>query len=416
MGPTPAAIADPAQEQASEVQSATRGMQADFIAEAEHALHQIRGNSDAVCETGDSPRLGLLFRNVHTYKSLMAFARMPVQSAFAAELEQYLAALWHGRIPLDDVARDLVLRACAHLRALHRAGPILGAGAPDSVTSKLQAALACVESQPLLRSPDSGAPLQPLPSALTLGRSAHVGYDELSDLESQALNLSRLLGHLEQALPESGDERAEALLEALRRGTEKIRQTVRRQRYLSLRSFFLPMISTVQDMATYHQRQAVVRLEVDSREVDRSVLESLRPSLVHLLRNAVAHGIETPAVRQAAGKPPVGTITMESHWRDGYLEVSVSDDGKGFDIGALKAAAVEAGAVSPEKADLTSDQEARLLAFIPGLSTSPVVDDLSGNGVGLTVVAEDVAGLGGTVGITSESGKFTTITLSVPIA
>ena len=160
-----------------------------------------------------------------------------------------------------------------------------------------------------------------------------------------------------------------------------------------------------------------VRLEVRGEQtgVDRDILEKLEAPLSHLIRNALDHGIEQSERREAAGKPPVGTILLEARHRAGMLQITVTDDGEGIDIGHLKSRAVTLGLVSPQVADQLSAAELLEFLFLPGFSTKSVVSEISGRGVGLDVVQSMTKAVGGSVRVATQTGRQTVFTLQLPI-
>ena len=160
-----------------------------------------------------------------------------------------------------------------------------------------------------------------------------------------------------------------------------------------------------------------VRLEVRGEQtgVDRDILEKLEAPLSHLIRNALDHGIEQSDRREAAGKPPVGTILLEARHRAGMLQITVTDDGEGIDIGHLKSRAVTLGLVSPQVADQLSAAELLEFLFLPGFSTKSVVSEISGRGVGLDVVQSMTKAFGGSVRVATQTGRQTVFTLQLPI-
>ena len=160
-----------------------------------------------------------------------------------------------------------------------------------------------------------------------------------------------------------------------------------------------------------------VRLEVRGEQtgVDRDILEKLEAPLSHLIRNALDHGIEQSDRREAAGKPPVGTILLEARHRAGMLQITVTDDGEGIDIGHLKSRAVTLGLVSPQVADQLSAAELLEFLFLPGFSTKSVVSEISGRGVGLDVVQSMTKAVGGSVRVATQTGRQTVFTLQLPI-
>ncbi|QSQ12471.1 hybrid sensor histidine kinase/response regulator [Myxococcus landrumensis] len=155
-----------------------------------------------------------------------------------------------------------------------------------------------------------------------------------------------------------------------------------------------------------------VRLDIlgGSLELDRSLLQSLREPLLHLVRNAVAHGLESPEDRHRAGKPDEGLVTLSARLHGSRVEVTVEDDGRGLDLSALRARAHAQGLDVPE-----DDEDAARLAFHSGLSTSSRVTEVAGRGVGLDVVRAEVEALRGTVEVSTQPGQGTRFTLDVPL-
>jgi two-component system, chemotaxis family, sensor histidine kinase and response regulator WspE len=160
-----------------------------------------------------------------------------------------------------------------------------------------------------------------------------------------------------------------------------------------------------------------VRLDVrgDQTGVDRDILEKLEAPLSHLIRNALDHGIEPPDRREAAGKPPTGTILLEARHRAGMLQITITDDGAGIDIGHIRARALALGIVAHQVADRLTETELLEFLFLPGFSTKHVVTEISGRGVGLDVVQTMVKAVGGSVRVTTQSGRQAVFTLQLPI-
>ncbi|MDE2155243.1 MAG: hybrid sensor histidine kinase/response regulator [Xanthomonadaceae bacterium] len=151
-------------------------------------------------------------------------------------------------------------------------------------------------------------------------------------------------------------------------------------------------------------------------EVDRRILEAMKDPLIHLLRNGIDHGIEKPSVREARRKPPHGTITLAvSHQDSGKVEILVADDGAGIDAARVTAAAGELGVVSAEEAQRLDEAEALALVFRSGVSTSPLISDVSGRGLGLAIVREKVERLGGSIAIESQPGAGTAFRIVLPL-
>lgn len=151
-------------------------------------------------------------------------------------------------------------------------------------------------------------------------------------------------------------------------------------------------------------------------EIDRRILEEMKDPLIHVLRNCIDHGIEAPAARAEKRKPPHGTITLEISQKDGgKVELLVADDGAGIDTAKVKAAARKLEMVSEEDAEQLGEQEALALVFRSGVSTSPIITDVSGRGLGLAIVREKVERLGGAIAIESHPGAGTRFRIVLPL-
>jgi two-component system chemotaxis sensor kinase CheA len=149
---------------------------------------------------------------------------------------------------------------------------------------------------------------------------------------------------------------------------------------------------------------------------DKTIIEALGDPLLHILRNALDHGIETPDQRQAADKPTLATLSMRAYQEADRVVIEVADDGRGIDPARIRAAAVAKGLIDPAKAAALSDDEAMNLVFLPGSSTAAEVSDLSGRGVGMDAVRNAVEKLGGRVNLQSTLGRGTRIALTLPLS
>ncbi|HTK77274.1 MAG TPA: hybrid sensor histidine kinase/response regulator, partial [Gemmataceae bacterium] len=171
----------------------------------------------------------------------------------------------------------------------------------------------------------------------------------------------------------------------------------------------------VRDTARHLGKQARLEIEGQSTEVDRDILEKLEAPLTHLLRNAVDHGLESPEVRAAAGKPAEGVVRVEARHRAGMLAITVGDDGGGIDVEVIRRKAVERRHTTAEMAGRLTTAEVLEFLFLPGFSTAGQVTEVSGRGVGLDVVQDTVRKVGGSVHITTRPGQGTTFHLMLPI-
>jgi two-component system, chemotaxis family, sensor kinase CheA len=198
--------------------------------------------------------------------------------------------------------------------------------------------------------------------------------------------------------------------------TDRLHDQVRRTRMLSAATLFNPLRLQTRDMARAAGKR--IRLDIDDggAEADRQVLDGLRDVLMHLLRNAIDHGIETPEQRAAAGKAAEGRLALRATVKGDRLLVSLADDGAGLDQDAIRRRALSSGLVAEADLERMSESELRELIFVPGFSTRESVGALSGRGVGLDVVRSNVERMHGRVGVESLAGAGCTFTLSVPLS
>ena len=224
-------------------------------------------------------------------------------------------------------------------------------------------------------------------------------------------------------------ERAEACLSSLMKQVDDFESFARRNEDLSGRLHQEVIVSRmrpladgirgfprlVRDVARTLGKQVRWEVRGEQTGVDRDILDKLEAPLSHLIRNALDHGLETPADREAAGKQPIGTIRLEARHRAGMLHITLTDDGRGIDVEKLRAKAVSRGLVARQVADQLSELELLEFLFLPGFSTKDEVTEISGRGVGLDVVQSMVKAVGGTVRVASQLGRQTIFTLQLPI-
>ncbi|MGV8964697.1 MAG: chemotaxis protein CheA [Cellulomonas sp.] len=197
--------------------------------------------------------------------------------------------------------------------------------------------------------------------------------------------------------------------------TADMEDGIRQTRMLPVATVLDALPRVVRDLARDRGKDIALVVEGGETGADRSVLEQIKDPLLHLLRNAVDHGIETPQARVSAGKPPRGTITITVAQHGDSLSIEVADDGAGVDLAAVRATAVKRRTLSEESAAALDDREALWLIFDSGLSTSPIMTEISGRGVGLDCVRESVEHLHGTLEAQSTPGQGITFTLTLPL-
>lgn len=200
--------------------------------------------------------------------------------------------------------------------------------------------------------------------------------------------------------------------ETLNRLTRDIQDSVVMIRAQPIKPLFQRMSRVLRDAAEDTGKEVTLRLEGEDTEIDKIVLERLVDPLTHMVRNAVVHGIESPETRQRTGKPKIATLTLRAAHRAGLVIVEIIDDGRGVDQAKVIETARSQGISVAEDA---SSADIFDLLFLPGFSTSPKVDDLSGRGVGLDVVRDAITSMGGRIVMSSTTGQSTRLSLSLPL-
>jgi two-component system chemotaxis sensor kinase CheA len=202
---------------------------------------------------------------------------------------------------------------------------------------------------------------------------------------------------------------------AMGRVTTEIQEAVMQMRMLPISNVFRRFPRVVRDLAKLREKQVSLELIGEETELDRSVIESIGDPLLHLVRNSVDHGIETPEDRKAAGKDPQGKVTLRASHEGNHIVIEVEDDGHGINADKLVAKAVEKGALAPSEAESMSYREKLNLIFKAGFSTAEQVTDVSGRGVGMDVVHTNISKLNGVIDVDTRIGEGTRITIKLPL-
>ena len=202
-------------------------------------------------------------------------------------------------------------------------------------------------------------------------------------------------------------------LTKMSRITKDMQNVAISMRMVSLKATFQRLLRIGRDTVSQLGKSAHIELRGEETEIDRSVAERLMDPLVHLLRNSIAHGIESPSERQAAGKSSEGRVVISAQSSRGYVHIDITDDGKGLHLESIYKKALEMGLVDAGKS--YSDQEIGEFIFLPGFSTAQQVDAVSGRGVGLDVVKTEINRIGGKVDVQSTPGQGCKFSLKIPI-
>jgi two-component system, chemotaxis family, sensor kinase CheA len=245
--------------------------------------------------------------------------------------------------------------------------------------------------------------------------TVRVDTTRLDALVSRAGELVLLRNRLLSLATRSDNEALSAMAGDLDRVSDDLQNAVLGMRMQPVGRLFQRFPRIVRDLARQLGKEIELITQGEDTDLDRSLVEALADPLIHLLRNAVDHGLEDPAGRERAGKPRKGKVTLSASQRGERIVISVSDDGRGMDPEVLRRKAVEKGVIDATQAARLSEVECYELIFRPGFSTAAQISDISGRGVGMDVVKTRVAELGGTLQVHSRLGHGSTLELTVPL-
>jgi two-component system chemotaxis sensor kinase CheA len=377
-------------------------------------------------ESAQPPPDGIdsVFRHAHSIKGMAASMEFSEIVELAHAAESLVGAIRQGQRAVPRVAVDLLLATSEQLGGMIRER---GAGRSAAAAPALAEGLRRLASEPLPEETGAGASPIAAPAAASQAppslrerlRSVRVKaelLDELLEVAGELILETSRLRELSRGVPQPAraalDEGVDRMHAMLRHFHQRI--VAARLTPLSLLTEQLPRHLRELGRLTGHE----VELSVSGAEVevDRAIVDELADSVLHLLRNCVDHGIEPPEMREALGKSRHGMLRIEARRDRDRLVLEISDDGRGFDVARLRAAAVARGALEPSAAAALSDREALMLACLPGLSTAQAITEISGRGVGLDAVKNAIEGLGGTLEIESVPGKGSLFRMRLPLA
>jgi two-component system chemotaxis sensor kinase CheA len=399
--------------------SETDEIVADFVAESRENLDRMETNLIALERDGSRQDLVAdLFRTMHTVKGTSAFLGFAKLEALAHAGEELLSRVREGEVRVDPrIANALLEVADAVRRGLAAVEAGATDGAADHAALIARLAAACVPAEPV-EPALAGADEEARPAERVLASEAGSVRVDVRLLD----RLVNLVGELVLARNQSQqtdttrtDPASAAAWQRLHVITRDLQSTVMKTRMLPLETVVAKLPRIVRDLAVACGKEVELEIEGQDTELDRSLIEALRDPLMHLVRNAIDHGLETPEARITAGKRRAGSLAVHASYGGGHVHITLADDGRGIDLERLKAKAVERGALTPGEAAAIDDRDAASLVFLPGLSTSARVTNLSGRGVGMDVVKTNLEEVGGSVDLQTSRGAGTTVHIKLPL-
>jgi two-component system chemotaxis sensor kinase CheA len=412
---------------------------ASFLAESEEGLDLMdQALVQMEANPSDPELLHSIFRVAHTLKGNAASLEFNELAGFAHVVEDLLDVFRKQQTPPSTNSISLLLKAVDQLRGMvasATAGPReLTPGQRDlkqQIAGEVERQSKSVAA-PSESSGGSGATAKADTLPGVGHRTLRADVDKLDNMLTLTGEIVIAQGRLRQMIEKLGTEQGRALLE-MHREAERLYMDLQTEvmgiRMVPVGPLFRQFARSVRDLARNHGKLARLEVVGADVEMDTTVLEQLKDPLLHLLRNAVDHGLETPAVRESQGKNACGLIRLTAAHSGGNIVVTLQDDGAGFDRARILDKAKRLGLLSGKSSgklsgklsgrlsgeDEIHDQELYGLVFQAGFTTAESVTDLSGRGVGLDVVRRNIDILRGTVEISSTAGKGATITIRLPL-
>ncbi len=415
-----------------------------FCAESQDLLRDIE-QGVLVLETtpGDPEMLATVFRAFHTFKGNAAVMKLVVLQRLAHDVESLLDAARRGARSLDRAAIDVILAAADVFGQFvaeigqQVEGVNVGRTLSLPVPAILEAVAAVLATPATALTPPATAPTPAAPATPATSETtappvtappeaprafATTGTSSIRVDTHKLDGLIDLVGELviAQSMVVQGttsgrqtDEHLARALGRLRSITSDLQRTAMALRMIPVRGTFQKMTRLVRDTAVELGKDIRLVLDGEDTELDRTVIEQLGDPLVHMIRNAIDHGIEPPAAREAAGKPATGTIRLSAFHQGGFVVIRITDDGRGLDPTKIRSKALERGLIAADAG--LDDREVLELIFAPGFSTAEQVTGLSGRGVGMDVVRRNIEGIRGKIEIESIPGAGTTFTIFMPL-
>lgn len=228
--------------------------------------------------------------------------------------------------------------------------------------------------------------------------------------------LVNLFPKIEEKYPRDEDvARVSEVIANIDKIISMLRFSIMKMRMIPIRTLFAKFPGTVRNLARHFEKKVELIIQGEETEIDRNIVDEIEEPLIHLIRNAIDHGIERAEERVAMGKPPEGKIFLRAYYEGENVVIEVEDDGKGIDAEVIRKKAIERGFVSYEQAMTMSEKDIINLIFLPGFSSKDKVTELSGRGVGMDVVKAKVVELKGTIDINTEVGRGTKVTIKLPL-
>ena len=388
----------------------------EFLAETGESLAAL---DDALLrlerEPSDAAQLGDVFRLVHTIKGTCGFLNLPRLERVAHAAEDLLGAVRDGELQATSNLITVVLAALDRIKLII-AGIAATEKEPPGDDTALIAGLKAAKAAPDMREAQLAGPAHAESAgAEPASHNIRVAVDVLETLMVLVSELVLTRNQLVQLARGEADSRYAAPLQRLSHLTSDLQEGVMKTRMQPIRHAWSKLPRMVRDLSAELGKRIDLVMLGEGTELDRQVLELIRDPLTHMVRNSADHGLEHQAARLAAGKPAIGTITLNSFHEGGHIVIEVRDDGAGLPTARIRERALAQGLATAAELAAMSDQQIQRFIFHPGLSTAQAVTAVSGRGVGMDVVKTNIQRLGGSVDLRSVAGQGTVFIVKIPL-
>jgi two-component system chemotaxis sensor kinase CheA len=402
----------------------------DFVVEAREHLSAIESQSLVLeQDCGNAEAIHAVFRGFHTIKGLAGFLELAGIQEVAHEVETLLDRARNGELTISPPVIDLVLASADYLSQAVRAveDGLRGATVPVPDAGALIARLRSIVNGGLAGTPPvsgveaspgeipMGPETKPVRQQDSVSSTLRVDAQKLDYLMDMVgeMAIAQSLLHNEAAAAVAQNSRLQRSLSQLARATTEVQRTAMSMRMVPIRHLFQRMERLVRDLSRKTGKQVNLETSGEDTELDKTIAEELADPLMHMVRNAIDHGVEDAEERRALGKDPAARIFLRAYHQSGQIVVEIGDDGRGLDREKILAKAIQKGLLEPG-AVLTSIEIFNLI-FEPGFSTAAQVTDVSGRGVGMDVVRKHLQRLRGHIDIQSSPGQGTRFLLKLPL-
>lgn len=392
----------------------------EFISETQETLEALAGEVVAwEADPADRDRLDAIFRFFHTIKGSCGFLHLPRFERLSHAAEDVLSDLRSGQRRPDASTVNAVLAIMDRIAELTHA---IAGGVPlaqEDDDQPLLAALAVQQAEPV--QPETQArtaasePVRQSAGQVT-PRTIRLPLALIDKLMNGVSDMVLARNELARQLRDrASDPALEGAFERLSACVADMRDAISRTRMQRIERLFAGIPRTVRDLSRELGKRIDLSIEGGDVEMDREMVEMVVDPLIHIVRNSIDHGIETPECRRAAGKAETGRLRLEARQSGNQIVIEISDDGAGIDTSRLVEKAIAAGRLTPDAAAAMNEAERLELIFLPGLSTAGAVTAVSGRGVGMDVVRANIERIGGTICLDNMPGQGLRIALRVPL-